>query len=349
MTVRSISAVDVHVAGEASRVLMDSGELVKGTDMPSRLAYCRNNLQWLRRLMLSEPRGYPGLLGSLVVPPVSAESDFGIVILEQADFAPMSGVNLMCAVTAMIETGRLSAREPVTTVRVDTASGTVAAQATVVGGRVKEVSLRNVASFVVAHQHDLLLPEYGGVPVDIAFGGQFYVQASAERLGVRIAPESSKELIRAGNALLAAAREEFPLQHPEQQALNEVQLPLIHAPVDEPGIDCRSVVVMPHGRPELEDPRSWDAGSLDRSPGGTGTCARMAVQYERGALGLGEDFVTQSVLGTTLTGNLERVASVGPHPAVVPVIIGRGWITGFHEFVVAPDDPFPEGFRLDAG
>lgn len=346
MTVRSISAVDVHVAGEASRVLMDSGGLVKGADMSSRLAYCRNNLQWLRRLMLSEPRGYPGLLGSLVVPPVSAESDFGIIILEQADFAPMSGVNLMCAVTAMIETGRLPAREPVTTVRVDTASGTVDAHATVAEGRVKEVSIRNVPSFVVARHHSLLLPEYGRIPVDIAFGGQFYVQASAKRLGVKIAPESSKDLIRAGNALLAAARREFAIQHPEEPALDEVHLPLIYEPVDEPGVNCSSVVVMPYGRPVLEDPQGWETGSLDRSPGGTGTCARMAVQYASGALGLGEDFVTQSVLGTTLTGRLERATTVGPYPAVVPVIAGRGWITGFHEFVMAPDDPFPEGFRL---
>ena len=75
----------------------------------------------------------------------------------------------------------------------------------------------------------------------------------------------------------------------------------------------------------------------------------MAVEYERGDLALGEEFVTQSVLGTTLTGHLDYATSVGPYPAVAPVIAGRGWITGHHEFVVAADDPFPAGYTLHGG
>jgi proline racemase len=37
---------------------------------------------------------------------------------------------------------------------------------------------------------------------------------------------------------------------------------------------------------------------------------------------------------------------VGDRPAVIPTITGRGWITGFAQYVLAPDDPFPTGYTL---
>jgi len=33
-------------------------------------------------------------------------------------------------------------------------------------------------------------------------------------------------------------------------------------------------------------------------------------------------------------------------PAVIPRVTGSAYITGFHQFVLDPEDPFPEGFQL---
>lgn len=346
MAAQTINAVDVHVAGEAGRVLLESHLWVKGEDMSARLEYCRKHLTWLRELMLKEPRGYPGLLGALVLPPVNMDSDFSIIILEQADFAPMSGANLMCAVTALIETGSLEVSEPLTTLRVDTASGRVEVRAAVSGGRVVDVAVENVPSFVVVRDHVLTLPEYGDVSVDIAFGGQYYVQAAAESFGLELHSENGKDIIRAANSLLAVARREMTVAHPTQTGLNRIHLPMLHGPGDEPGVDSKSVVVMPHGEPSAQDPDSWIGGTLDRSPGGTGTSARMAVKHAAGELLLEQDFVNQSILGTTFTGRLRGTEQIGEFDAVLPTICGRGWITGFHQFVLRNDDPFPVGYTL---
>lgn len=343
---QTITAIDVHAAGEPGRVLMGSHLLVKGADMAEKLRYCQENLDGLRRLMLREPRGYPALCGVLVLPPVNAGSDFGMIVLEQGGFAPMSGANLICAVTALVETKSLAVTEPVTHLRVDTAAGVVEASAEVADGRVTNVTVDNVPAFVVALDHELELPEYGRVPVDIVFGGQFYVQAPAEALGLKLQSSEAKEIIRAATVLHMVAQRDFPVLHPLLPNINQIGLPMIYGPSESPGVGGRNAVVLPTGGADLADPLSWDKGTLDRSPCGTGTCGRMAAKHARGELELNEPFVHESMLGTTFTGRLRGLARVGELEGVLPSLSGRGWVTGFHQFVIDADDPFAEGYTL---
>src|ERR671932_298657 len=141
-----LTTVEVHAEGEPGRVVVDAGSLVHGDTMAERLAYCREHLQWLRTLVLHEPRGYPALCAVLILPPVTPGADFGVVVLEQGGFTPMSGSNTMCAVAA----------------RADIKDGAVAA-----------VTLANVPAYVVALDTPLDVPEIGTIAVDVVFGGQF--------------------------------------------------------------------------------------------------------------------------------------------------------------------------------
>ncbi|MFC9362580.1 proline racemase family protein [Rhodococcus sp. NPDC057014] len=342
---QTINAVDVHAAGEPGRVLIGSHLHVKGATMADRLQYCREHLDDLRLLMLHEPRGYPGLCAVLVLPPVNPDSDFGMVVLEQGGFRPMSGSNLICAVTALLETSTLPVQEPVTKLKVDTAVGVVHVRADIAGGRVVRVTFDNVPAFAVAIDHPLELPEYGTVPVDIVFGGQFFVQAKAADLGLELVPGAAKDLARAGAVLRTVAQRDVAVRHPFNPDIDHVALTMIHGPSPTPGVSGRNTVVLPNGTVDLDDPTTW-TGALDRSPCGTGTCGRMAAKHARGELALGEQFVHESLLGTTFTGTLTDITDVGPHRAVLPSVSGRGWITGFNQYVLDADDPFPRGYTL---
>ena len=110
----ALDAVEVHAEGEPGRVITSAGSLVEGDTMAERLAFCREHLEDLRRLVLREPRGYPGLCAVLVLPATEPGSDFGIVVLEQGGFTAMSGSNTICTVTAVLESGRVPMVEPVT-------------------------------------------------------------------------------------------------------------------------------------------------------------------------------------------------------------------------------------------
>ena len=341
----TITSIDVHAEGEAGRILLGSHLLVRGATWPERMAWCEEQLDWLRRLLLREPRGHPSMCAVLVLPPLDPTADVGIIVLEQGGFRPMSGSNTMCAVTALLETGALPADEPETVVQIDTAVGRVEATARVEGGRVRWVRVRNVPSFAVALDHKIVVPEYGTVAADVAFGGQFYVQARDADLGVALGPEHAPAIVRAGTALLAAAREQVPVVHPEQPEFDQITLVMLHGPADSPGISGRNSVVLPTGRISSGDPASW-RGTLDRSPCGTGTSARMAALHARGELGLRVPFVHQGVLGTTFRGMLHERTTVGGRDAVVPSIQGRAWITGHVQHVLRADDPFPEGLTV---
>jgi proline racemase len=257
----------------------------------------------------------------------------------------MSGSNTMCAVTALLETGALPMVEPETVVRLDTAAGRVDAVARVRGRKVVSVQVRNVASFVVGLDVPVEVDGYGTIAADIAFGGQFYVQAPAAAMGVELGRADVPALVRAGIGLLASARAQVAVRHPEQPMIDQIGLVMLHGPAVDAGTDARNSVVMPNGPLDQHDPTTW-RGSLDRSPCGTGTSARMACLHARGQLGLGQPFVHQGVLGTTFTGLLHDVTTVGGVPAVLPSVEGRAWLTGLNSHLLDPDDPFQEGYTL---
>lgn len=341
----TLDAIEVHAEGEPGRILTNAASLVEGTTMAERLQYCKDNLDWLRRLMLHEPRGYPGLCSVFLTPPVNEGSDFGIVVLEQGGFTPMSGSNTICAVTAVLEHGIVPIRGPETIVTIDTAVGTVTAVARVDAGKVLSVTVVNVPAFVVELDHPLQVPEYGTVPVDVVFGGQFFAQARVADLGLELHPDNGKELARAGALIKMAALEQIQVTHPDNPGISGVNLIMLHTGDRVPGRQDRNTVVLSNGKLVPSDPSTW-TGALDRSPCGTGTSARMAALHARGQLAIGEDFSHHSIIGSEFIGRLTGTTTVGPREAVLPTITGRGWVTGTSQWVLDPTDPFPTGYTV---
>jgi proline racemase len=340
-----ITSVDVHAEGEPGRILLGGHLQVRGTTMAERLQWCVENLDEERMLLLREPRGHLAMCGALVLPPVTPTADVSMIILENGGFRPMSGSNTMCTVTALLETGALPMRAPETVVRIDTAAGLVEATATVSGTKVETVQVRNVPSWVVALDVPIDVTEYGTVHADVAFGGQFFVQAPAAAMGVKLGAENAPAIVRAGAALLAAARAQVEVSHPDDPNLNQITLAMLTGPADDPGVSARNCVVLPSGELDAARPETW-RGSIDRSPCGTGTSARMACLHARGELALDVPFVHQGVLGTTFEGMLHDRLQVAGRDAVIPSIKGRAWITGINQHILHPDDPFPRGYAL---
>ena len=61
---------------------------------------------------------------------------------------------------------------------------------------------------------------------------------------------------------------------------------------------------------------------------------------------IGEELTNESIIGTRFIGKAIHETSVANYPAIIPTITGRAWITGTSQHMLAPDDPFPRGFRL---
>ncbi len=85
---------------------------------------------------------------------------------------------------------------------------------------------------------------------------------------------------------------------------------------------------------------------LDRSPTGTGCSARMAVLHARGRMKPGDRFTGVSVLGSRFQCRIAGETRAGDKPAIIPEIAGRGWVTGTHQLMLDPSDPWPQGYRI---
>jgi len=340
-----IQAIDLHACGEPGRVIVGGVLDVPGQTMFDKMRYLATEADDLRLRMLREPRGYPAANCNLVLPPTHPEADAGFVIMEQVEYPPMSGTNTICVVTALIETGMVPVQEPVTRLKLDTPAGLIVVEASVDAGKVKQVTFENVPAFAVHLDVPIEVPELGTVMVDVAWGGMFYVIAETEPLGLELTPQRAGEVARAGEMIKAAAQAQLECVHPDNSEVSGVTIAVMSGPPTRLDATLKNAAVVSTGQLDWERPQTWTA-ALDRSPCGTGTSAKMATLYAKGKLGLNEDFIHEGILGTIFTGRLIRETTVGDYNAVVPTISGQAWVTGIAQYVLDPDDPFPNGFTL---
>jgi proline racemase len=340
-----ITAVDLHACGEPGRVITGGVLDVPGRTMFEKKTYLEKNGDGLRKRMLREPRGYPAANCNLLLPPTDPKANAGFVIMEQVEYPPMSGSNTICVVTALIETGMVAAVEPTTILMLETPAGLVQVEAQVQNGKVKRVTFENVPAFATHLDAKVEVPQLGTVTVDVAYGGMFYVIAEAQQFGLRLSPDEGRDIVRVGEMIKAAAREQLPVVHPESPEIQGITIAQLTGPPTNPAAVAKNAVIVSTGQLDWNKPGTW-TGAIDRSPCGTGTCARMAVLYAKGKLPLNQPFPHEGILGTIFTGCLVRETKVGTHRAVVPTLSGTAWITGFAQYVVDPEDPFPEGFTV---
>ena len=342
---RTIRAVDLHAAGEPGRVIVGGVDDVPGTSMFDKMSWLQANRDDLRLRMLREPRGFPAANCNLVLPSSNPEAAAGYVIMEQVEYPGMSGTNTMCVVTALLETGLLPMVEPVTEITLEAPAGLIRVRADCRKGKVTGVTFRNVPAFATHLDAVVEVPTIGPVTVDVAYGGMFYVIASAEAFGLRLTPDEGADIVRITEMIKAAANEQLPVVHPDQPGFAGITIGQLSGPAHDPANSMRNVVTVSTGTLDWGRPATW-TGAIDRSPCGTGTSARMATLHARGRLAIGEDFRHEGILGTVFTGRILEETVIGSRPAVVPQITGQAWITGLAEYVVDPTDPFPDGFTV---
>ena len=331
-----ITVVGVHAEGEVGRVITGGVIAPRAASMFERQQFLQRDQDALRLMLLSDPRGSVNAAVNLVTPPISAEADIGLIVMESNYYPPMSGSNLMCTVTAVLETGMLPMTEPLTRICVDTPAGLVHVEAECSGGKCRRVSFRNVPAFVMHSRKPVSVPGLGTIIVDVAYGGMIYVLVDAQALGFAIVAAEARALVELGERIKQAAAAQLPAIHPGNPGIHTINQTLFAGPLTvENGVKtARNAVVVSPGR-------------IDRSPCGTGCSARMAVMHARGELAVDEPFRHVSILGTEFSCGIEATASVGGIDAVITRVGGRAWLTGVSYYGVDPEDPFPQGYRLN--
>jgi trans-L-3-hydroxyproline dehydratase len=270
---------------------------------------------------------------NLVTPPTRPDCDAGMIIMEATDYPPMSGSNTICTVTVLLETGMLPMREPVTRLTLDTPAGPVPVEARCREGKVERVQFTNVPCFATDLDVAVDVEGLGRISVDVAYGGAFFAIVDAAEVGLAVEPKAARDLVVIGNRILAAVARQVVPRHPDNSDIQGVTFTEFAMPFEGAGRVSRNAVVVAPGR-------------IDRSPCGTGTCARLAVLHARGKLRVGEGFTHESIIGSRFEAAIASETTVGGRSAIVPTIAGQAWITGVFQHGVDPSDPFKSGYTL---
>ena len=300
MTARSLSAIDVHAEGEPGRVITSGMPDPPSGTMLEKMLWLEANADHIRLQMLREPRGYPGLCCNAIIPSDDPTADAGFVIMEQTEYPAMSGSNTICVATALLETGILPMFEPVTKLRLEAPAGLIDVVAECADGKVTKVWFTNVPAFAMHLDLAIDVPALGSVNVDIAWGGMFFAIADADEIGVSLDASNGAEIARVSEMIRVATREQMPVVHPLHPELTGPTIAQLSAAPTINGADRRTAVTLATGELDWDKPETW-GGALDRCPCGTGTSAKMAVLHARGELAVGDEFVHEGPLGTTLS------------------------------------------------
>lgn len=332
-----ITTIETHAAGEPLRIVTGGLPDLPGATILQRRKSMQTHYDHVRRALMWEPRGHYNMYGCVLTPPVTAEADFGVLFLHNEGYSTMCGHGVIAVVTALIETGILTATSEATPVTLDTPAGLVRAEAHVnEQGRVARVSFRNVPSYL--YRRDLIIdvPGIGRIQTDIAFGGAYYAVLPAERINIPLSPERTQGLVAAGEAIKQAVNAAISIEDPVDPDLAFLYGTILTGPPESPEHHSRNLCV-------------FARGEVDRSPTGTGVSARLALHHARGEIAAGEWIAIESILGerSVFHGRIVEQTEVGPYPAVIPEVSGSAFITGRSEFVIDPDDPLGKGFLLN--
>ena len=334
MTIHKFSCIDAHTCGNPVRLVAKGGPQLQGDSMSAKRQDFLANHDWVRTALMFEPRGHAMMSGSILYPPNDPQHDGAILFIETSGCLPMCGHGTIGTVTTALQeglwtpkiAGQLTLEVPAGVIRIEYQQNK--------NGRIDAVRIFNVASYL-AHQGLVIdCPELGQLVIDVAYGGNYYAIIEPQANFAGLEQFSAAQVLRYSPLVREAINKVATCVHPEDASVNGIS----H--------------VMWTGKPNKQDSSAANAvfygsGAIDRSPCGTGTCARMAQLHAKGLLKEDEEFIHESIIGSQFVGRVESTIQIGPYHGIMPSVQGWAQVTGYNTIIVDPRDPYAHGFEVN--
>ncbi|WP_059003107.1 4-hydroxyproline epimerase [Pseudomonas syringae] len=329
---RSFFCIESHACGNPVRVVVGGGPILPCVPMAEKREIFVRDHDWIRTALMFEPRGHDVMSGVVLYPPYRDDCDVGALFIEVSGCLPMCGAGTLGFATVVIEEG-LVAPKVDGKLAVDTPAGRVVVDYLMRGESVESVRLFNVPSFLHSANVEVQVPDVGLLTVDIAYGGNFYAVVEPQTNWSGLDGLATADIISLSQKLRDALSLISDPVHPEIPGISGVH----HIIWCDAPKSCNA-----HGRSAV----FYGNKGIDRSPGGTGTSARMAQLYGKGRLKVGDIFRNESLIGTVFEGKVESATEVGAFKGISPSIAGWAEIIGHNTLFVDDKDPLAHGFQM---
>jgi trans-L-3-hydroxyproline dehydratase len=341
----TLQTIDLHCAGEPLRLITSGFPPVPHAPILERRRWVREHADHVRKALIYEPRGHRDMYGAVLFPPFRDDADLAVLFMHNEGYSTMCGHGTIALAAALVEEGLFPARQPETSIRFEAPAGLVTAtiatrRGTSGGWEAGDVRFTNVPSYLAARDLEVRpdglalagdATARGPLRVDLGFGGAYYGIVDVSDLGLSVVPQQTEALTRAGAAITDVLRRDHTPTHPTDADL---------------GFVYGTIIVERTGATTWRNVTIFAEAEVDRSPCGSGTSALLAQAASRGTLKVGDEIANASLTGEVFRGRLEGRTRLGDEDAWITSVAGRGYITGYHTFIVDERDPLGAGFLL---
>lgn len=312
----SIKIIDSHTGGEPTRTV------ISGLETPVGASATRDFLQgeadWIRTSLINEPRGFDAMVGAFLCAPSAPSCITGVVFFNNVSYLHGCLHGTIGVMETLAHLGRVA---PGNDYRIETPSGIVTATLS----DDHSVTVKNVPSRRSAADVEVMVPGYGKVTGDIAWGGNWFFLISNQGPAIQ---SSNIEALTEFTSAVRLALESGGITGEDGGEIDHIECFADPGPGIE--ADSQNFVLCP-------------GKAYDRSPCGTGTSAKLACLAASGYLAEGERWRQASIIGSVFTGSF---ASIPDSHEIIPSITGRAFVNGETTLILHPDDPFQYGIPV---
>src|SRR5258708_114428 len=310
---KRIHVIDSHTGGEPTRVVVSGGPVLGGGSAADKLEVFRHRFDNYRSAIVNEPRGSDVMVGAMLLEPMDPTCAAGVIFFNNIGYLGMCGHGTIGLMATLAHLGRIRPGER----RIETPVGVVTAVLHDNG----EVSFQNLASYRFAKDISVHVDGYFSVTGDVAWGGNWFFLVTDHKQSLT---HSNVERLTDFTWRIRKALTRDGITGANGQEIDHIEL---FGPSEEPGVNGKNFVLCP-------------GKAYDRSPCGTGTCAKLACLFADDDLKEGEVWRQESIIGRVFDGSVRVIDG-----EIIPTIEGRAFITGESDLMLNPEDPFCWGIR----
>ena len=330
-----INVTEMHCGGGPIRIVQGS-ELppIIGKTLLEKRNYFKTNLDHLRRFILYEPRGHADLYGLILAEPDTSEAVAGLILVHNEGYGSMCGHGALALARYAVDCGLAKdPASPETTLTFQFPCGLIDVSLEVKDGKSGMSRFRSVPSYISHEDHKVFVSGYGGLVVDICFGGAYFAILDAAQVDLDVRNSPIRDLVHAGDAITKALKCETDIQHPIHEDLSFLVGTMFTDGRDDFSEDETAMICV------------FADKQVERSPCGSGCAARIAQLFYRGKLQLGQGRKISGPAGDCFISKALHENN-DPYNGLVVEISGQSYFTGFTSLVLEDGDEIGKGFLL---